>query len=188
MREFWDFDENINYITIQKNNYYYKVLEKYNDNSICAELLYNITIFINKISKYIDKNYNNIINNSKNPLIKKYLDCFLLIHPNNYLLSEMQLNTIFNGLNKPKELYICNSELGPDKNLRAAYRHIFLSLRKNNGEFKNINNITNLVIHEITHTMCNHVTWRDDNHYDDFKYCENLLKNIIKNNKLKIIN
>ena len=108
------------------------------------------------------------------------INCFLLIHPENYLLSEMQLGTQFDGLNKPKKLYKSNNKLGKDQYLRAEYRDVFLRLRNNNGQFRSNKSIIDLVIHEITHTMCNHVTWRDDNHHDDFKHCENLLKDVIK--------
>ena len=178
MPEFWDFDEKINYKVVYLNNHEYKVLNIYDNYNESAILLDNIRNFINIISKYLYVNKCIYIE-----LVQKHIDCFLLIHPNNYLLSEMQLNTQFDGLNKPKDLYYSDTKLGPDNYLRARYRDIFLKLRKDNGTFKNFNDIINLVIHEIAHTMCNHVTWRDDNHYNDFKICENILKDVV--NKLK---
>ena len=174
MPEFWDFDEKKNYNIIKIDNYKYKVLNIYKNNNDAAIILHQIRLFINKISEYL------IHSNYDNPNLIKYVDCFLSIHPHNYLLSEMQLNTQFEGLNKPKQLYKCNKySLGKDKYLKAKKRDIFLKLRKNNGKFKSYELIIELVIHEITHTMCNHVTWRDDNHHSDFKFSENLLKNVV---------
>ena len=93
--------------------------------------------------------------------------------------------TEFNGLNKPKNLYVSNDEkIGKDGKLRASYRHIFLTLRNSKGNFNNINKIMKLVIHEIAHTMCNHVTWRDDDHADDFEHSEKLITDAY----IKIIN
>ena len=87
----------------------------------------------------------------------------------------MQLGTIFNGLNKPRSLYVSKkSPIGKDKNLRANHRHVFITLR-NNGTFNDEKTIMNLVIHEIAHTMCNHVTWREDDHGKDFKHAEKLI-------------
>lgn len=171
MPEFWDFNEKINYNVVNLYNNRYKVLNRYNDFNNAALLLDKIRNFIDFISEYLYVNKYRYSN-----LEQKHIDCFLLIHPNKYLLSEMQLNTEFDGLNKPKKLYKSNTKLGPDNYLRASYRDIFLRLRKNNGEFKNMNSIRNLVIHEIAHTMCNHVTWRDDNHHWDFEMCEDILK------------
>jgi len=180
MPEFWDFDEKINYKVVNLNNNNYKVLNIYKDYYDSALLLDKIRNFIDIISEYLH------VNKYRYKLLEqKHIYCFLLIHPNNYLLSEMQLNTEFDGLNKPKKLYKSNTKLGPDNYLRASYRDVFLRLRKDNGEFKNINSIRNLVIHEIAHTMCNHVTWRDDNHHWDFEMCENILKEVV-NDLIKI--
>jgi len=181
MPEFWDFNEEKNYNIIEIDNYKYKVLNIYKNNNDAAIILHQIRLFINKICQYLYDNYNSIIQLYDNPNLIKYIDCFLSIHPYNYLLSEMQLNTQFEGLNKPKQLYKCNKySLGKDKYLKAKKRDIFLKLRKNNGDFKSYKLIIELVIHEITHTMCNHVTWRDDNHHLDFKFSENLLKYVVK--------
>ena len=90
----------------------------------------------------------------------------------------MQLGTNFYGLNKPKNLYNSNKpSIGKDKTLRAGYRHVFVTLRNSNGKFNDKEKIMKLVIHEIAHTMCNHVTWRDDDHGKDFKHAEKLIMN-----------
>jgi hypothetical protein len=102
-----------------------------------------------------------------------------------FILQEMQLNKDqllikFEGLNKPKDVYVTNeNSIGPDKNLRASYRVIFLSLREN-GKLKTIKSLKSLIAHELTHTALNHVQWRDDDHGPEFKIMYNIiLRNMI---------
>lgn len=176
-KEFWDFDENINYKNVNIEGHNYKVLGKYSNYYTAALILNNISNIIRNICIYLKINYYRY---SKNDQL--LIDCFCLIHPDNYYLSEMQLDTIFDGINKPRDLYISKyPSIGKDKNLRASYRHIFLTLRDKYGNFKDKNYIIELVIHEITHTMCNHVTWRNDDHGKDFKHAEELIINAYKN-------
>tara|TARA_E500000178_G_scaffold356217_1_gene432548 strand:+ start:4248 stop:4796 length:549 start_codon:yes stop_codon:yes gene_type:complete len=180
-KNFWDFDENKNYISINVYNKKYKVINKFNNPLYAALLLDDIHNYITLISLYFLENLYNY--SDKDQILIK---CFLDIHPNNYLLSEMQLNTVFDGLNKPRNIYLSNKEsIGKDKKFRAQYRHIFITLRDKFGIFNSNDEIMKLVIHELSHTMCNHITWRDDDHGSDFKHAENLIKkayfNIIKN-------
>lgn len=180
MKEFWDFDENINYTIVSINGRNYKVINKYPNYKQSALYLNYIHYIIVKICNYFQINYYRYSNSDK-----VLIDCFLDIHPNNYLLSEMQLGTPFNGLNKPRNINITNKPInGKDGNLRAGYRDVFLTLRYPNGKFKNINTIMKLVIHEIAHTMCNHVKWRDDDHGNDFKHAEKLIMDAYKQVKL----
>ena len=172
-KEFWDFDENTNYTTVNIQGKNYKVINKFPDYYSAALILNNIHNIIIQICIYFKINYYKY---SKNDQI--IIDCFNDIHPNNYLLSEMQLDTNFYGLNKPKNLYNSNKPpIGKDKKLRAGYRHVFITLRNAHGKFNDKEKIMKLVIHEISHTMCNHVTWRDDDHGKDFKHAEKLIMN-----------
>jgi hypothetical protein len=177
MKEFWDFDENKNYTTVNIRGIDFKVINKYHDYKTAGIILYNIHIIIHNICKYLQVNFYRYSKTDQ-----KYIKCFLDIHPNKYLLSEMQLGTMFNGINKPRNLFHSrdNISIGKDGTLRAGYRHIFLTLRKSNGNFKDFNKIMELVIHEFAHTMCNHVTWRDDDHGSDFKNAEKILWNSYK--------
>ena len=171
MKEFWDFDENINYTIVSINGRNYKVINKYPNYKEAALYLNYIHNIIVGICNYFQINYYRY---SKSDQV--LIDCFCDVHPNNYLLSEMQLGTPFNGLNKPRDIRKTIKPInGKDGNLRAGYRDVFLTLRYQNGKFKNINTIMKLVIHEITHTMCNHVKWRDDDHGSDFKHGEKLI-------------
>ena len=176
MKEFWDFDENINFTEVIINNKKYKVLYKYKDYIQAAKLLYQLDITLLLICKYLN------VNKYKYSKEEQYaIDCFLDIHFNNNKtsLAEMQLGTIFGGLNKPRDLVKTNKPyIGKDKNLRAKYRTVFLTLRRKDGKFKSNKFIIDLFIHEITHTLCNHVTWRDDDHGEDFIKNEKKLKDI----------
>ena len=196
MSKIWDFDETINYITINIDSIPYKVLNKKNNKQIsyqnsynAALLLHSIRQQINLISIYLRLNINNYTKN-----IQKCINCFLSIHPYNYLLSEMQdeklLNIPFIGLNKPRNVKnkLLMEPIGRDKNLRAEYRDIFLNIRNYDNSLKRLQSLMSLVIHEITHTACNHVTWKDDNHNNDFKSCEKIIKDAYNNMKKKYNN
>lgn len=99
-----------------------------------------------------------------------------------YLLSEIK-KCSFSGLNKPKCRYICNQQsgsalnsvkIGSDGFIRATYRDIFLDL---SGDFKDT---YELILHELAHTMANHVTFREDDHNGDFEQCQYILELIAK--------
>lgn len=179
VKEFWDFDEKINYSTVNINGRNYKVINKFLNYYYAALILDYIHNYILLISNYFINNYNKYSRSDK-----ILIDCFLDIHPNNYLLSEMQLNTPFNGLNKPKNIYLSNkNNVGKDGKLRAEYRDVFITLRNSSGKFNNEKIIMKLVIHEIAHTMCNHVKWRNDDHGKDFQHAEKLITDAY--NKIK---
>ena len=171
-REFWDFNETENYTSIAC----YKVLNRwYNEYTVldtydAARLLYEIDIFVHRKLNNLKKIIHNFDINIKNKLL------LLLNTP--YSFQEMQLNTGFIGLNKPKNVIEIKNVpiIGKDGKLRAKRRLIFLQLRYANGNIKSLNELKPLVIHEIAHTACNHVQWRDDDHGEDFKTCENIIK------------
>lgn len=172
-KEFWDFSEVDNYITVNIQGIHYKVIYKYPDYYTAVKILHYINNIISAICIYFIVNYYRY--SKKDQIL---IDCFCDIHPNNHILAEMQLNTDFYGLNKPKQLYNTNKPpIGPDKTYRAKYRYVFLTLRDKYGNFNNINKIMKLVIHEIAHTMCNHIRWRDDDHGPDFKHAEKIITN-----------
>lgn len=177
MKEFWDFDENKNFKTITVQGKPYKVLNIYKNYNTALEILLYLNYLISKICMYLHINYYKY-----SPEDQIAIKCFLDIHMpgnNRYYLSEMQLNTDFNGINKPRKLFRSKDKpLGTDGRDRASYRHVFLTLRYNNGQFKQLNDIIKLTIHEIAHTMCNHIRWREDDHGDDFVYYEDLIKDV----------
>lgn len=95
-----------------------------------------------------------------------------------YLLSEIPRGTKFDGLNKPKMRYVDKRLplVGKDGNGRALYRDIFLNLNKSDKA------LTDLVIHELAHSMANHIMYRPDDHHADFKWAENLITRYWPNN------
>ena len=96
----------------------------------------------------------------------------------NVIYSEMPLSSPFKGLNKPMERYINEHAplIGKDENLRSKWRHVFLKL---SDDYKTLDQdipLTNLVIHELAHTAANHQQWRNDDHGEDFKLYENIIR------------
>ena len=160
MKEFWDFDENKNFIKIGD----YKVLNKKHATE-AAELLEALKI-ISTLGINTIPTFSNEIN---------------LLKSTPFHLQEMQLlkdqgRVKFDGLNKPKNVYKSECvSIGKDTNLRADNRLIFLTLRHNNGKLKNIETLLPLLAHELTHTALNHVRWRDDDHDFPFDYYEDII-------------
>ena len=160
----WDFDENKNYMFV--NNF--KVLKK-------VDALKASTL-LRSIKNLIERCFNSI---RYNEMITPEIE-LLLTTP--FFLQEMQLKRDqllykFEGLNKPKNIRLTNHvEIGPDKNLRAEYRLIFLTLRDSRGRIKSLNSLKKLIAHELTHMALNHVRWRDDDHNETFNFYNNIIK------------
>lgn len=172
MKEFWDFDENKNYITINGH----KVLNVYTDYTLASKLLRSINNIIIRSFEDIYK-YENITSELE----------ILLTTPFNLhemQLEEFQKRIIFEGLNKPKnvKLYKSVPRIGRDGKLRAKNRSIFLTLRYRNNKLKSINSLLPLVSHELTHTALNHVTWKDDNHGKIFEMYDKMILKHLKSN------
>ncbi len=173
MKEFWDFNENINYSIIGG----YKVLNKYPDPNTASKIL-------NELKLIIYKSFTSI---RFTEIITPEIDLLLTT---SFILQEMQLeesqgDVVFEGLNKPKGVYTKKDAryIGKDKNLRAKYRVIFLTIRNENGKIKKIKNILPLLSHELAHTALNHVKWRDDDHGTHF---DKLDKMILKHLRLSL--
>jgi len=160
----WDFNETKNYKLVDG----YKVLN-YPDAKKASKLLKKIDELILKAFISIE------LTSNKTPEID-----LLLNTP--FYLQEIQLikdqgKIKFDGLNKPKEIHPTGmKKIGEDGNLRAKYRIIFLTIRYDNGKLKKIEEIKPLIIHELTHTALNHVTWRDNNHPKKFYKYYNIIK------------
>ena len=112
MKEFWDFNENVNFSVIKG----YKVLNVYPDTREAAKLLNDLKFIIYRSFMSIHTTEN------VTPEIE-----LLLKTP--FRLQEMQLenfqgNDTFEGLNKPKGVHIKKTaqNLGKDGKLRATYR------------------------------------------------------------------
>ena len=163
--ELWDFDEYTNYIF--SNGF---LVLRYPD-------YFKASLLLRRVSNLIKRCFDSII---ENEMITPEIELLLTTK---FYLQEMQLkeyqNKIkFEGLNKPKNVRLTKFEnIGPDKNLRAEYRIIFLTLRKK-GKLQPIKYLKNLIAHELTHTALNHVRWRDDDHNGKFNV---IYKTILRN-------
>lgn len=167
----WDISEK----SLQKynvNGYLYKVKRPETLN-----LLVHTRNEINRLCAEIHRNKSSI----KDRELMDFVDLFLDIHcghccSRGYLLSEIPNGTLFEGLNKPKGRHITNEKyIGTDYNLRASYRDVFLKTNMSLPDYRN------LVVHELAHTGCNHVRWRDDDHGRDFQKMEKFLDKMAKN-------
>jgi len=96
----------------------------------------------------------------------------------NVIYSEMPNGSPFSGLNKPMERYINDHAplIGIDENLRSKWRHVFLKLSNDYKTLEQDAPLTRLVIHELAHTAANHQQWRNDDHGEDFKLYENIIR------------
>lgn len=186
--EKWDFYEGD--IPVYKiGKYPYKAFNRKN-----ALLLSKLRILINKLCVNLEKNRNVWYYSTNNKEYLDGVDIFLGIHKEDfyvpktlpepfysiaksgkktsrYLISEIPKGTVFLGIIKPRMKYIDNKAppVGKDKKERALYRHIFLDLSLSPRT------LTKLIIHELAHTMANHVRYRVDDHHADFKWCEKLI-------------
>jgi hypothetical protein len=95
-------------------------------------------------------------------------------------------NNHYDGMNKPKDIVthpypkrIDALQFAKDNDYRASRRHILLRVRTKHNQLRDWNTIKSLLVHELAHTFCNHVTFRTaGNHADDFKKCESFVKQL----------
>lgn len=193
----WDFSEKKGMTSITIDGYPYKVRKGPNSKAK-AKKLHNIRKEINKLSEELIDNENLWNGPSIDPEFTEGMKIFLDIHgefPRNpkhvpemfrkravtkdtakYLISEIPddpVGNLFDGLNKPKMRHQTNGpRVGPDKNIRCGYRDVFIKHDLTGLALKR------LLLHELSHTGANHCTWKDDNHHEDFKRVENLVKKV----------
>jgi hypothetical protein len=80
------------------------------------------------------------------------------------------------GLNKPKEIIQMTLENGNSFEF-AKRRSIHLTIR--NQQTWTINDypkVLDLAIHELTHTTCNDVRWKEDNHKPPYQSYHTLMR------------
>jgi len=167
----WDFDETENFVTVFHAGIPFQVLDlKYKNGA--AYRLYQAKQLIDSLAAKVRANLLYLA-----PPLKEMCVIFLSIHPTYYRLQEIQQGTQFDGMNKPKDVHtnLYLPSVGKDKLLKAGHRIVFLNLRNSNGKVKLFKELVPLIIHEVAHTGCNHVTWRDNNHYSDFQLFESYL-------------
>jgi len=175
-RHEWDIPENENMVLVEHEGYSYYV-----QNNANLEHSTKIICFIIKYTKLLKlelcKHF---------PTNNKLKDNIILFLKTPIQFQEITPNDMFDGLNKPKDIVENKDNLNIvlDNKYRASYRLIMLRIRNKNGSFRQWKVVKKLLIHELTHGMCNHCTYRTKgNHDKDFNECEEFLKKFIKNNK-----
>lgn len=193
----WDFDENRGYVEEIIGGIEYKIMSG-NDVRKKANKLHKARQSVDNMTKFLIEHKTLWM---LDPQLKDGIDIFLKIHnKNNYRcranprgtwrLSEIPTEELqkkhqvapyltFYGLNKPKNVKfskdINDASVGPDGKKRASWRSIFLTLSDEDDE----DDFIELLTHELAHTACNHVTYRDKgNHGADFKRYHAFLKEI----------
>lgn len=133
---------------------------------IVASLLFMIDEFIQTIQNQLP---------DTNP------ECHVLIHTP-HTVQECR-HKDFHGINKPKgiiQLHKVEPLFKRDNQYRATNRHIMLTLRTKSGDLKAWSSLKKLLLHELSHTMCNHITYREEeNHEEDFDNCQGFLTNFV---------
>ena len=203
-KQFWNFSESDNYVSVKaSDNVEYKVWNTGNTAEV-AETLARIRKDINTLLIYImrnpdlwnqkpiafgiyhtldihipcwGKNMDSILK-SKNP--------FKLINDtctHDHTLFEYQEmkpdHQSIIGLNKPKKLEVIEVEYH-GKRVKypiAKQRKIFLTVRNSRtGKLNNYSSTLDLAIHELTHTTCNDVEWKADNHLPPYQSYHTLMR------------
>lgn len=179
-----------------------------NDTEIVRYLKY-VQLYIS----YLCRNLIKLVE-SRNPMVDPllYPGIGLLC---NTPIDLMELGTdarsrVFEGINKPKDIIKVNvhntrnssyeerrrlnsphsylSDFDPerlDKGYRASYRLILLKL-KEGRKLRSWDKVKRLLLHELSHTMCNHLMYYNErNHLHDFDCYEGLLKQVAGKNTIE---
>lgn len=173
-KKLWDIPEDKNTCVIDIGDKMFIVNNTHNKNNNikACQVLYLMYNYIYKL-KQLCKEYLDSNPNSKH---KSALGIFIITP---HTIQEITFDCGFHGLNKPKGIIKYNKDnfmFNKDNDLRAERRHILFEIRTKNGKFKNLKFIKDLLIHEVSHTLCNHIRYRDEgNHEKDFDDNEKML-------------
>jgi len=199
-KPFWDVEEELGFVKVKAwDAHYYKVWNQGTDESIqkVADILANVRRDINKLLQHIweVQNVSNIQFEKKKIPWKEHPIAFGLYHtfdihipngnPYGYNYQEMTPNKYgILGLNKPKVIITKQFQYN-GKSIQyeiAEKRSMFLTIRPklsdggDPNKFDTYSHIMDLVLHELTHTTCNDVRWKKDNHLHPFHKYEGLVK------------
>jgi hypothetical protein len=83
------------------------------------------------------------------------------------------------GLNKPKDI-----RKHDDGYEIATKRSLHLTVR-NKGKIDPYSKVLDLALHEITHTTCNDIYWKEDNHKHPFPTYQRMMKEWARKAKIK---
>ena len=191
-KEFWDLDESKGFVNaVGPDGIEYKVLGYGSDEDTqkAADILAKVRKDVNTLLIYI---YNNPELWNNKPIAFGIFHTFDIHIPCWQTCMNGDINKegkLFNyqvmtpneygiiGLNKPKKIVTIPVVIG-NKQIDyeiAEKRSIFLTLR-NGKRFNNYSTILDLVIHELTHTTCNDVRWKKDNHMPPYQSYHTLMR------------
>jgi len=186
LRHHWDLEENLGFYSPSSEFPHLRVVQTDN-----TEADYQTALILGAIQKYVEQIKiclrEALHKNSKS--CNRVKDNVILFIVTKCTLQEIPRNNVFEGINKPKEVVynikIDDLKFDLDNEYRAGRRHIMLTLR-GPYKFKSWKAIKRLILHELSHTMCNHIVYRDEgNHGKDFKQCESFLKEICQQSRFK---
>jgi hypothetical protein len=130
-----------------------------------------------KLLSKIDTKFGNIIKQLKpNEYVGSEQQMISILKNTPHIFLEIAPNTGFLGVNYPLGVQNTNLEpFGTDGNERAIGRTVFLTI---DPKYISEQKLENLIIHELSHTLANHVKYRTDDHGKDFIAAEKLFKKI----------
>ena len=148
--------------------------EKWITHPIAYGILHTFDIHLPCIKYKFDKIVNNTpFNQYKNDYINTECSKMGLLFNYQEILPN---NVGIIGLNKPKVIKKISLPNGKDYKI-ADKRAIFLTIRnKRTGNVNDYTNILDLAIHELTHTTCNDVEWKEDNHMPPYQSYHTLMR------------
>lgn len=166
-RPFWDIDES----HIIKNGTRVRNVDKNQNRAI--EDLKHLNTLMRYAKQYSQKEID------EDPFITEYVrhGLELFVNTDHKIIEMDPREGRFRAINKPKNVRSRNiTPHGTDGRLRASHRHILFRLRDSDyNRMYSTEFLTILFIHEICHTMANHVKWRYNDHGEDFKVYQRLV-------------
>jgi hypothetical protein len=205
-KPFWDVEENIGFVKVEADDgNIYKVWNSGTPEKIMevANTLASIRKDINHLLYYLCNNEDLWINHNiafgmyhtfdmHIPCWKEFKKCKFGYNTNNFINNKcLKLGKLFNyqemtpndlgilGLNKPKKIITSQFEIdGKIVNYPIAERRsIFLTMRNQRTQRLNdYQRILDLAIHELTHTTCNDIKWKEDNHTPPYQSYHTLMR------------
>lgn len=173
-RKKWDIEENHGFVQGLMNGRIYKIRKTHNGNDE------KVLKYLNLLELYLYTLKNVMLRNKHLCYDKSCENEAALFIRTPCTLQEIPPGTNFEGINKPKNIVSFRGDglhFAKDNEYRAGNRHIMLSLRTKSGALRAWSKVKRLFLHEMAHTLCNHITYREaGNHQSDFTKSENFLK------------
>lgn len=171
----WDFNEYDGYVSYARMyNRRERIVSVRNADRSVMDRKANLLFFLDQMTLLAQKHLLPKATHDRN------VDVFLKINHSFYELP-YNLRLKFRGVNKPKNVHECHLAngvaVGTDGTLRSHERYVFLILPDNNDDFTDL---TNDYVHEIAHSLANHVLFRTDDHHEDFVACQEMFAKVLK--------